>query len=235
MKKELSKKEKATKIAKITLEVVFGVIVVLFFALFISSKVSSSPIFLFNKTTMWVMTNSMDPTIPPKTYILVEKTTASEVKVGDIIVFKSEDPLIYGRYNTHRVLEKNGNTFVTKGDNNPSTDGIYSAKAENIVGRYVKKLPVMTFLGRLVMTPVGFAVLIVLFLITMVICIVPDVKSAIKEKDKENDAEKQAEMRKRIDEEVRRLKEENGGEEKKTESINADKEESENAEKPKGE
>ena len=189
------KKDRAFKIAKRALEISIGVIVLLFVALFITSKVSSSPTFLFNRTTMWVMTESMDPTIPPRTYILVEKVTVDEVEEGDIIVFISTDPRISGQYNTHRVIEKHGNTFVTKGDHNPIDDGEYSAKAENIVGRYVKTLPVLTFVGRVVITPVGFVVLISLFTVAMAFCIIPDLKEAVKLKDRENEEEKEKEKR----------------------------------------
>ena len=82
------KQGKGVKIAKLSLKILFGAVVALFMALFILSKVSASPIFLFNKTAMWVMTESMDPTIPPKTYILVEKASADDVQEGDIIVFR---------------------------------------------------------------------------------------------------------------------------------------------------
>lgn len=201
------KKEKSFKIIKTAFEAVLGIIIVLFIAFFIMSKVSASPIFLFNKTTMWVMTDSMNPTIPPRTYILVEKITADEVEINDIIVFKSTDPNIYGQYNTHRVIEKNGNTFVTKGDHNPADDGQYSAKAENIVGRYVKTLSVLTFIGQVAITPAGFAVLIVLLVITMAFCIIPDVKEAMELKKQEDEEAREKEKRRLIEEEICRLKE----------------------------
>lgn len=202
------KQSKGVKIAKLSLKILLGLVVALFVALFILSKVSANPVFLFNKTTMWVMTESMDPAIPPKTYILVEKATADDVEVGDIIVFRSSDPRIKGKFNTHRLTFKSGDTLVTKGDNNPATDGIYSPKPEDVVGKYVKTLDGMTYLGRVAMTPVGFAVLVIVFLATMVICVIPDVKEAIKAKEEEDEETKQKEIRRLIDEEVRRLKEE---------------------------
>ena len=130
---------KGVRAAKLTLKIVFGAVIVLFMALFIMSKVSASPIFLFNKTTMWVMTESMDPTIPPRTYILVEKATADDVEEGDIIVFRSSDPRIKGQFNTHRLVFKSGDNLVTKGDNNASTDGAYSPRPEDVVGKYVAR------------------------------------------------------------------------------------------------
>ena len=202
------KQSKGVKIAKLSLKILLGLVVALFMALFILSKVSANPVFLFNKTTMWVMTESMDPAIPPKTYILVEKATADDVEVGDIIVFRSSDPRIKGKFNTHRLTFKSGDTLVTKGDNNASTDGIYSPKPEDVVGKYVKTLDGMTYLGRVAMTPVGFAVLVIVFLATMVICVIPDVKEAVKAKEEDDEEQKQKEIRRLIDEEVRRLKEE---------------------------
>ena len=201
------KQSKGVKIAKLSLKILFGAVVALFMALFILSQVSASPIFLFNKTAMWVMTESMDPTIPPRTYILVEKASADEVQEGDIIVFRSSDPRIKGKFNTHRLVSKSGDKLVTKGDNNVADDGAYSPKSEDVVGKYVKTLDGMTFLGRVVMTPVGFAVLIVLFFVTMVLCIIPDVKDAARIKQEEDEKEKQKEIRRLIDEEVERLKE----------------------------
>lgn len=204
------KKVKASKVLKVVMMTVFGVTVALFLAMFIMSRVSASPVFLFRKTAMWLMTESMDPTIPPRTYILVEKATADDVEVGDIIVFRSTDPRINGHFNTHRIVEKDGDRIVTKGDHNTADDGPYSAKAENVVGKYVKSLPVLTFLGRIVMTPLGFTVLLILFLATLALGVAPDFKSAMREKEKEDEIEKQKEIRRLIDEEVRRLQESGG-------------------------
>ncbi len=198
------KKNKGIKIARIIISIFFAILVIGVLVVFILARVNASPVFLFNKTSMWVMTNSMDPTIPPKTYILVEKATADDVEEGDIIVFKSTDPRIQGHYNTHRIISKNGDTIITKGDNNIADDGAYSAKAENIVGKYVKKLPVLTFLGRILITPVGFIIIILLFLVTIGISIAPDFKAAMKAKAKED---KEKEIRRLIDEEVQKLKE----------------------------
>lgn len=207
---EVSKKDTVFRISKAVIKIGLGAIAVLFVIFFIMSKVNSTPMFVFNRTAMWVLTESMDDTIPPKTYILVEKATADDVDVNDVVVFRSTDPRIYGQYNTHRIISKTGNVFVTKGDNNTEDDGEYSALAENIVGRYVRNMPVMTFIGRVVITPAGFACLIVLFVLTTVICFIPDMKAAIRLKAIEDEEEKENEKRRIMEEEIRRLKE-NGG------------------------
>ena len=178
------------------------------FVVFIMTKMAGQPIFIAGKTTMWVMTESMSPTISPKTYILVEKATADDVEVGDIVVFVSTDPRIAGQNHPHRIIEKNGDKIVTKGDHNSADDGAYSAQADKIVGRYVKTLPVMTFLGRMVMSPVGFVVVMILFVLTTVLCVLPNVKEALEEKKKEDEEAKQKEMERLVREEVERMEKE---------------------------
>ena len=196
-------KGKIKKSLKIILEVIAGILLLFFLAMFVMAKASGGPVFIFGKTTMWILTGSMDPTIPPKTYILVEKASGDEVKEDDIVVFISTDPRIEGQYNTHRIISIDGDKITTKGDGNPADDGPYSAKKENIVGRYVKTLHVMTFFGRIVLSPIGFAIMIVLFLLTTAIAIVPSVKDAVKGKSDEEI--KKEEMDRRVREELEKL------------------------------
>ncbi len=197
--------EKIKKAAKLIFQIVVGVVLAGIAVVFLLAKINGTPMFLFGKTTMWVVTDSMTPTIPARTYILVEKVTADEVEEGDIIAFVSTDPQIQGMINTHRVIEKKGDVFVTKGDNNSATDGAYSAKAENIVGRYVRSLPVMTFVGRIILSDIGFLVVVVLFLAVVLICYMPDLKKMAQKKDAESDEEKRKEIDRRIQEEVRKM------------------------------
>lgn len=199
---------KVKKALKIAFEVLAGAVLVCLFVVFLLTKTAGHPLFVGGRTTMWVMTQSMSPTIAPKTYILVEQVTADKVEIGDIVVFVSTDPRIAGQYNTHRVVDKDGDIFVTKGDNNPTDDGPYSAQADNIVGRYVRTLPVLTFLGRMMLSTVGFVVVMVLFVLTTVLCILPDIKNVLRQKEQEDEEAKQREMQRRVQEEVARLESE---------------------------
>ena len=201
-----SKLKKAVKTAVHIIAIAFLIVVV---AVFVLSKISGSPVFIFGKTTMWVTTDSMYPTIPARTYILVEKVDASEVEKGDIIAFYSTDPAIYGKINTHRIVSENGAPLVTKGDNNFNDDGQYSAKPENIVGRYVKTLPVMTFLGRIILSNVGFVLIMATFLAVVLICYIPEIKNALEKKENqpEIDENTQKEIDRLVEEEMRKLKE----------------------------
>ena len=148
--KEVKKPKKRHKVAGIIGYIlIFAIILVLAFV--VISKVTNHTVFIFDRTTAWVMTPSMEPEIPAQSYILLKRVDPSTIKVGDVITFLSDDPDLksLNAYNTHRVVEIIGDNeeFVTKGDANSIDDGAYSAKAENIVGRYVKTLHVMTFIA----------------------------------------------------------------------------------------
>ena len=198
--------DKAKKIFRIVCEVLIGAALLFILILFIIAKTSDGPVFIGGKTTMWIMTGSMSPTIEPRTYILVEKVDPYDVEVDDIVVFVSTDPRIEGRLNTHRIKSIEGDRIVTKGDANPSDDGAFSAKREDIVGRYVRNMPVLTALGRVILSPVGFAIIIVMFLFTTALAIAPGVKEAIKAKEEEDEKSKKLEMDRRVKEEIEKLR-----------------------------
>lgn len=73
-----------------------------------------------------VLTGSMEPKLPPGTFLIVKPTPASEVRVGDVITYQ----LVSGRPEvvTHRVVERilDPRTaevmFLTQGDANNTPD-----------------------------------------------------------------------------------------------------------------
>lgn len=156
--------------------------------------------FFAGRAVVWVKTQSMEPEIPEKSYILIKKASAADVKVGDVIVFKSDDPLLGGAYNTHRVIEIVGDNeaFMTKGDNNFLPDQ-YNARAENVVGIYLKKLPVLSVFGRLLQNQMGIIIAVTIIFALVLIIYVPDMIKA----NKERTAEIEKKRRDRIDELVR--------------------------------
>lgn len=183
-------------------------------------KLQNKITFVFGKSVIWVMTGSMDVEggIPARSYILIEKVNdaETEVEVGNVIVFYSEDEAIKGQLNTHRVVEvdaQNG-CFVTKGDANGGEDNAKVPYA-NVVGKYVRNLPVLSVIGRFVMTDWGFAILMVLLLAMICAVYIPEIVKAVSQKDSaEGDApqanEHEEEIERRIAEEVERLKQTNG-------------------------
>lgn len=84
-----------------------------------------------------VATGSMMPTLNIGDYILVGKE--SDYDVGDIVTYKVSDSYI-----THRIVKKDGNSIITKGDANDTLDSpiLYS----DIKGKYLMTLTLFNFI-----------------------------------------------------------------------------------------
>ena len=93
----------------------------------------------------YVYSDSMEPTIDVNDgYVLVP---ASDVATGDIVTFWSHEK---DSYVTHRVVGRSGDAFITKGDNNPTTDqrsGYSPVARDEILGE------VLAFDGEPVLIP----------------------------------------------------------------------------------
>ncbi len=75
-------------------------------------------------SAMTVLTQSMEPHLPPGTLVVIKPTPVDEIAVGDVITYqiRSGEPAVV----SHRVISKtyaDGElTFITQGDNNPGVD-----------------------------------------------------------------------------------------------------------------
>jgi len=75
-------------------------------------------------SAMTVLTQSMEPGLPPGTLVVIRPTPVDEIRVGDVITYQisSGEAAVV----SHRVVSKtyaDGElTFVTKGDNNDTAD-----------------------------------------------------------------------------------------------------------------
>ncbi len=102
--------------------------------------------YIFGYKVLQVVSESMQPTIPDKTCIIIKRVERNDIKKGDIITFVSEEAAIRGYFNTHRVYqvlqdaESGESTFLTKGDAYELPDA-YPVHYEQIAGKYVRELP----------------------------------------------------------------------------------------------
>lgn len=174
-------------------------------------KASNKVFFLGNSANVFIITDSMEPTIPVRTYILIEKVDPKDLKEDDIITFYSSDPTIYGNLNTHRIVgvatRSDGKlVFTTQGDNNPIAD-IYTVTEDAVVGRYVKSLPLMTVFGRFFMSVPGLIVILLMILAMGCSMFLPNMLKKAEDESKKTSAEQKQKL---IDEmvkaEVERLK-----------------------------
>ena len=79
-----------------------------------------------------VVTGSMSPTLEIGDVIVVKIT--KDIEIDDIIVFKDEDSFI-----THRLISKDGEQLITRGDANNSKDK--PIKEESIIGKVKFTIP----------------------------------------------------------------------------------------------
>ncbi len=76
-------------------------------------------------------TGSMKPVFDERAILLTEAANFDDLKVGDIVTYKHPR---YGMPVVHRILEKHGDKFWTKGDNNGRMDNVYITR-QNFQGR----------------------------------------------------------------------------------------------------
>jgi len=106
-----------------------------------------------------VQTGSMEPTIKVGDLIFVKGQ--NNYKVDDVITYNSG----FGASKTvitHRIVDINEDgTFKTKGDFNTAAD-IDSVSKQNIIGKYILRIPLLGYPINFVKTPLGFLILIVI-------------------------------------------------------------------------
>ena len=160
-----SKLKLAAKITLIALIAVMLATVVYVMICNLRGKVAS----IGGYSVMKVVTGSMEPSIHVDDYILIKKTDVSDLKVGDVITFLSDDPQIKDQPNSHRITKINDDgTFTVKGDANPVED-VYTVRPDRIIGRYVRKMHLFRFIGSFASSR---KLLMILFILpTVCICI----------------------------------------------------------------
>ncbi|GAA2237434.1 signal peptidase I [Herbiconiux moechotypicola] len=115
-----------------------------------------------------VLTQSMEPTLPPGTLVIVRPEAAADIRLGDVLTYQlvSGEPAVV----SHRVVGKTvstdgSTTFVTRGDNNDVADE-KPVQEVQIVGTVWYSVPLLGWVNtavngeaRGVIVPVAVALL----------------------------------------------------------------------------
>lgn len=102
-------------------------------------------------SALTVLTQSMEPGLPPGTLIIIRPVDARDVGIGDVITYQLESgkPAVV----SHRVIERRVSTagevtFITKGDNNDLVDPTPVATVQ-IKGELWYAIPYLGYLNNL--------------------------------------------------------------------------------------
>ena len=115
---------------------------------------------LFGYSLFEVATGSMSPTIEVGDVVITKLT--KEVNENDIIVYMDGKNII-----THRLIEKNGDKIITRGDANNSEDKPIEEKM--IIGEVVKIIPQLGTWQQILSSPEVLVLIVILILILSVI------------------------------------------------------------------
>ncbi len=168
-----------------------------------------------------IATGSMVPNINVMDAIInIRVDDPDDLKVGDVITFRSSNPTSMGLTMTHRIKEITTDNdgkicYVTKGDANPVEDEL-CAKYSNVIGKVIIRIPGLGHIQRFLASGFGWLLCI---LIPAVIIIARDImkitrlstiqNNASKMAAKKKDPKKEAEEKKRKEDIKRNLLEEN--------------------------
>ena len=103
-------------------------------------------------TALTVLTQSMEPTLPPGTLIIIRPTALEDIKIGDVVTYQitSGQPAVVSHRVVSRSVDTTGRTtFTTKGDNNDLPDASPVHKAQ-IRGTLWYSIPWLGYLNNLV-------------------------------------------------------------------------------------
>ncbi|MCH7966056.1 MAG: signal peptidase I [Thaumarchaeota archaeon] len=106
-----------------------------------------------NGNTGYIMLvgDSMKGSIDSGTFVVTK--SEQEYYLGDIIAFVNED----NRSVVHRIVDKTGDGFITKGDNNRKNDPLV-VPLDDIIGRALFVIPYVGFTSLFLQSPIGMSI-----------------------------------------------------------------------------
>lgn len=109
-----------------------------------------------------IASGSMSPALEVGDIIIVQKVPATNIQVGDIIVFDSPEEIrTIHRVTQTRTLSNGTILFKTKGDANP-TEETYWTQEEDVHGRVLYKIPYLGWMALIPTIPLTIAIIIII-------------------------------------------------------------------------
>lgn len=179
--KDIIKKINDNKVLRVirkVFSVLITILLVLVFFVIVVQKVTNNQVNLGGCGIYTVATGSMEPEYKVRDLLFASKTTASDIDIGDDVVYQGREGSVAGKTVVHRVIEKYNNngkySFITKGISNGLSDP--EIDESQILGVVRTKLHILSFCSHLINNIYG---LIFLVVIPFVIFIFMEGKHAI--------------------------------------------------------
>lgn len=106
---------------------------------------------VFGCSVVTVMSGSMEPAFSPGDMLVIRRQR--QYQVGDIVTYESE-----GSFITHRLVEREGDTWVTKGDANNAPDG-RTLREQDLYGSVWLVIPKLGNVAIFLRSPLGVLVM----------------------------------------------------------------------------
>lgn len=170
---------------KIIKTIIF-LVLICYLAFIIIQRVSGNQS-VFGYRLFSVATGSMVPDYNIDDVLAIKDVNPDELQVGDDITYLGNKQDVNGRIVTHRIIsieEKNGKKeYVTKGINNSVEDP--TIEANQIYGKVIGKVPIITEINHIVKNQYGFFFLIFLPLVIVVFLEIADTITEMKRDKKD--------------------------------------------------
>lgn len=99
-----------------------------------------------------VMSGSMEPAYHTGSVLVVDKNQKKEVQIGDTIAFETGDTYI-----AHRIVRKEKQGYVTKGDANAAIDP-WIISANNVKGKVIMSIPFLGYVFKFISGTAGMII-----------------------------------------------------------------------------
>ena len=169
-------------------------ILILYLAFILIQRISGNQS-IFGYRIFSVATGSMIPEYNVNDVLAIKEINTDELKVGDDITYLGNKLDVNGRIVTHRIIEikeENGEKiYITKGINNIAEDP--SIKDNQIYGKVVEKIPVITEINHIIKNQYGFFFLIFVPLVAVIFLEIADTITEMKRDKKDKEAEENGE------------------------------------------
>lgn len=152
-----------------------SIVIILIVSVIVIQRVSNNKFTLGGYSIFTVVTESMIPKYKVGDMLLARDVDVSSIKVGDDVVYMGRVGTFSGKIVTHQVVEiEDGSPlkFHTKGINNMIEDPVVDG--EQILGRVVTKLTILSLISKLISNQYGFFFIIFVPIVVLVFGIIID-------------------------------------------------------------